>query len=81
MIKTQCLPDIAQRVRDPFSPWPCKWQGGGGGGGCLSNGHFPWEKWDFCYEFEKQFLIGNNSSISNLVFLLLILTLSNIDKD
>ena len=27
--------------------------GGGGGGGGLSNGRFPWTKWDFCSEVKK----------------------------
>ena len=29
-----------------------KWPLGGGGGG-LSNGRFPWTKWDFCSEVKK----------------------------
>ena len=33
---------------------PMAVRGGGGGGGGLSNGRFPWTKWDFCSEVEKK---------------------------
>ena len=39
----------------PFPPLPF-------GGGCLSNGRFPWEKWDFCSKIKKVVLIGDNFS-------------------
>ena len=33
---------------------PMAVRGGGGGVGGLSNGRFPWTKWDFCSEVEKK---------------------------
>ena len=58
MIKSwQCLPEIAQRVKEPYLTMPMQMAGGGGGGGGLSNGHSLWEKWDFCSEFEKHFQV------------------------
>ena len=76
MIKNwQCLPKIAQRVRNPFSPWPCKWGGGGGGGV---------EQWPlsvgevgFLLLIWKMLSSGNNSSLLNLVFLLTLTLFNN----
>ena len=40
-----------RELRDNVHSRRCRF--GGGGGGCLSNGCFPWEKWDFCSEIKK----------------------------
>ena len=32
---------------------PMAVRGGGGGGGGVSNGRFPWTKWEFCSEVKK----------------------------
>ena len=75
MIKNwQCLPKIDQRVRNPFSPWSCKWRGGGGV-----------EQWPFSvgevgfflWIWKKTVSNGNNSSLLNLVFLLTLTLFDN----
>ena len=74
MIKNwQCLPEIAQRVRNPFSPWPCKWLGGGGG---VEKWPFSVGEVGFLFWVWKALSSGNISSLLNLV-LLLTLTLFN----
>ena len=37
----------------PFPPRPMTFGEGEGRGGGLSNGRFPWKKWDFCSEVKK----------------------------